>query len=99
MLSHPYIKYLSENAPELIVNLEENKHYFPTREELSVDAGLTLVFKELVDDSTNLYLTEWILDILQLIGKNGRDSEDAFFQESVFRMYKLMNRLHELIHS
>lgn len=99
MLSHPYIKYLSENAPELIVNLEENKHYFPTREELSVDAGLTLVFKELVDDSTNLYLTEWILEILQLIGKNGRDSEDAFFQESVFRMYTLMNRLHELIHS
>lgn len=45
-----------------------------------------------------LDLTGWLSEILKHIGQNTHDEEnDPFFQESLFRMYTIINRLHELI--
>ena len=97
VLRHPYAQYISENHQILLTHLETEKHYFPTRSELSMDDGLSLLFTDIDDDPTNCLLTKWILNILKRIGQQGRDNEDAFFQESVFRMYTLINRLSDLI--
>lgn len=96
-LRHPYAQYISENHQTLLTHLETEKHYFPTRSELSMDDGLSLLFTDIDDDPTNCLLTKWILNVLKRIGQQGRDNEDAFFQESVFRMYTLINRLSDLI--
>ena len=97
VLRHPYAQYISENHQALLTHLDTEKHYFPTRSELSVDDGLSLLFTDIDDDPTNCLLTKWILNVLKRIGQQGRDNEDAFFQESVFRMYTLINRLSDLI--
>lgn len=97
VLRHPYAQYISENHQTLLTHLETEKHYFPTRSELSMDDGLSLLFTDIDDDPTNCLLTKWILNVLKRIGKQGKDNEDAFFQESVFRMYTLINRLSDLI--
>ena len=97
VLRHPYAQYISENHQTLLTHLETEKHYFPTRSELSMDDGLSLLFTDIDDDPTNCLLTKWILNVLKRIGQQGRDNEDAFFQESVFRMYTLINRLSDLI--
>lgn len=97
VLRHPYAQYISENHQTLLTHLETEKHYFPTRSELSVDDGLSLLFTDIDDDPTNSLLTTWILNVLKRIGQQGKDNEDAFFQESVFRMYTLINRLSDLI--
>lgn len=96
-LRHPYAQYISENHQTLLTHLETEKHYFPTRSVLSMDEGLSLLFTDIDDDPTNSLLTKWILNVLKRIGQQGRDNEDAFFQESVFRMYTLINRLSDLI--
>lgn len=96
-LRHPYAQYISENHQTLLTHLETEKHYFPTRSELSMDDGLSLLFTDIDDDPTNSLLTKWILNVLKRIGKQGKNNEDAFFQESVFRMYTLINRLSDLI--
>lgn len=97
VLRHPYAQYISENHQTLLTHLDTEKHYFPTRNELSMDDGLSLLFTDIDDDPTNCLLTKWILNVLKRIGQQGRDNEDAFFQESVFRMYTLINRLSDLI--
>lgn len=97
VLRHPYAQYISENHQTLLTHLETEKHYFPTRSELSMDDGLSLLFTDIDEDPTNSLLTTWILNVLKQIGQQGRDNEDAFFQESVFRMYTLINRLSDLI--
>ena len=97
VLRHPYAQYISENHQTLLTHLETERRYFPTRSELSVDDGLSLLFTDIDDDPTNSLLTKWILNVLKRIGQQGRDNEDAFFQESVFRMYTLINRLSDLI--
>lgn len=97
VLRHPYAQYISENHQTLLTNLDTEKHYFPTRSELSMDDGLSLLFADIDDDPTNCLLTKWILNVLKRIGQQGKNNEDAFFQESVFRMYTLINRLSDLI--
>lgn len=97
VLRHPYARYISENHQTLLTHLDTEKHYFPTRNELSMDDGLSLLFTDIDDDPTNCLLTKWILNVLKRIGQQGKNNEDAFFQESVFRMYTLINRLSDLI--
>lgn len=59
-------------------------------------------------DCTNLALLQWLKELMQLIGRNARNELqeqqetdvkelDPLFQESVFRMFTLLNRLTTLI--
>ena len=99
ILTHPYIPYLSEKYADLLDDLERHKRFYPTRKQLAVDEGLGMLFADLEDGDTpfNLRLTQWMLDILKRIGAGGKDEEDPFFQESVFRTHTLVNRLATLI--
>lgn len=99
ILRHPYMMYVSSKVDKLMSSLKNNRQYFPTREMMSIDEGLTLVFKDVEGDTTNLHITQWLLSIIQRIGKSGSNSDDAFFHESVFRMYTLLNRVAGLIES
>lgn len=58
------------------------------------DQGLALLFKTI--NIGNVHLLHHVETIIKLIGVNAKDTEDAFLQESVFRMYTIINRLEQL---
>lgn len=106
VLHHPYIKYVSEKYEELINDLQNHKRFYPLREELALDEGLELLFKDLDESSDkstdntynrNLEIINWLILILKRIGVNSKNNtDDPLFQESLFRMYTLINRLRDL---
>lgn len=104
VLRHPYAKYISEKSQALYKELNEHKRYYPAQEDLSLDKGLSLLFGETRadhhDEDMSLRpekICRWILDILQCMAGNAKGEEDPFFQESMFRMFTLVNRLSGLI--
>lgn len=100
VLRHPYARHISPRYVELIKDLEEKKRFYPSRDLLGMegDEGLQLLFKDLeTSENYNLGLLGYLIDILKQIGKNTKDLEDPLFQESMFRTYTLLNRLHGLI--
>ena len=106
VLRHPYCAIISPKTAELIKSLtkEGEKVYFPSREQLTLDDGLELIFTDVVKQSattqkdTNLCLFTWLRDILKCIGTTS-PNEDALFTESVFRMYTIVNKLITLMES
>lgn len=100
VLRHPYARYISPKYAKVLSELNSHKRYYPNRSELAVDEGLSTLFEELESCSVseqNLRLSQWILNLLKRIGQNAKDEVDPLFQESLFRMYTLMNRLSDLI--
>ena len=99
LLRHPYAKYISPRIQEIIDDLNKHKQFYPSREYLSIDEGLSLLFKDIhvADESLPLSVAKWLLEVLKHIGVESRSEVDPFFQESLFRMYTLINRLHELM--
>ncbi|MDO4160216.1 MAG: PD-(D/E)XK nuclease family protein [Prevotellaceae bacterium] len=95
VLSHPYIHYISDKYSELANDLKEKRAYYPTSERLSVDDNLKTLFRA---SNGNSEIIQWILDVLRLIA-SGNKENDPLFQESIFRMYTLINRIGELIKS
>lgn len=102
VLRHPYAQYISPQYATVLKDLEDKKRFYPSRESLCMDQdeGLAMLFKDLESaESYNLALTEYLLDILKLMGSHAKEVEDQLFQESLFRTYTLINRLHGLIQS
>ena len=99
LLRHPYAKYISPRFQEIIDGLNEHKQFYPSREYLSIDEGMSLLFKDIhvADEPLPLSVAKWLLQVLKHIGVESRTVADPFFQESLFRMYTLINRLHELM--
>ena len=100
-LLHPYMRFLSDQCTDLVSRLQQHKCYYPTRRQLSADDGLALLFSDIEDrcEDYNLSTSQWILDLLKLIGHNALAEKDALRQESIFRMYMVINRLSSLIAS
>lgn len=97
VLRHPYAILVSEETQRLIGWLNDNKRYFPSRRELCVDEGTSLLFGDIGcydkdGEDFNISLFAWLQKILRLIGTNS-DNDDALFTESVFRMYTLVSRM------
>lgn len=101
ILRHPYISYITENYGNLLNNINNrSKVFFPTRQELSIDEGTTLLFNEIVGDNKFVgNMVKWILDVLRQIANNTPKSTDQLFAESLFRTYTLINRLADLTES
>lgn len=99
LLQHPYARYISGESATLLNELRTHHIYFPKRDQLMRDEGLSLLFKDIKTDEGKQqeHLTNWIIELLRLIGINATDSEDQIFHESLFRMSTLMNRLQKLI--
>ncbi len=107
VLRHPYVRYLTEEAPALLKMLTEQKQYYPSRQQLSVDEGTSLLF---TPQTGNENLLRWLCAIVEQTARKPTEEEellrsdfqakgDALFQESVFRVYTLLNRLRSLVES
>lgn len=105
LLRHPYAVHISDKCADLLNDLEENKRFYPKREDLILneDEGLAMLFKNIDEaenvDAYNLSLLDYVIDILKLIGLHAKNIENPLFQESLFRTYTLLNRLHALVAS
>lgn len=102
VLRHPYSLFLSDNCTEQLRALEEHHTYYPSRQEMAVDEGLTLIFANLEEGVADVQtyhakLVDWILSMLKTVGKNTQEADDHLMKEAIYRMYTLFNRLHELI--
>ena len=107
VLMHPYIKNLSEKADLLYTYLQKNHIYYPQFDQLKdeenkqelLDDNLKFIFRNILNttNNANLTLLEHIIEILKRVGKHTEIKKDPLSQESVFRMYTLLNRLKQLI--
>lgn len=102
VLRHPYSLFLSDNCTEQLRALEEHHTYYPSRQEMAVDEGLTLIFANLEEGVADVQtyhakLVDWILSMLKTVGKSTQEADDHLMKEAIYRMYTLFNRLHELI--
>lgn len=96
-MSHPYAQYISEKCSDLLNELKEKNIYYPTFQILDKDEFTKHLF-ELQNNNNDLM--QWLMDILKRVAINmGNTDKDPLFQESIFRMYTLCNRLNELVKS
>ena len=95
VLTHPYTRFISKRAKEIHQNLKVQHILYPKREMLTYndeDEGMVLLFPK-EKDETNEGILSQICAILKHIGINGRNEDNVLFQESVFNMYTIFNRL------
>ena len=104
VLRHPYSHYVSTACNSLYEELNTQKIYYPSAAILSKDEGLQLLFS--MDhghtDRFNSTLLLWLMSVIRLIAKNISTDEterSPLTQESLFRMYTLLNRLSDLVES
>ena len=94
LLRHPFVAFLSAQAEELRHQLNEQRVYYPSAQQLALDEGLELLFTPVAHE--NARFVGWLCSLLQTVASRA-DSNDPLFVESVFRMYTLLNRLLGLI--
>lgn len=101
ILCHPYSRFISSRCADLYSELQISKVYYPTRQQIALDEGLQLLFTDLDTSrmTINLSLSYWLIDILKHIGKKAHVDNDPLTQESIFRMYTIINRLCGLVSS
>ena len=106
LLRHPYTHYIAPEANRLYARLNvESKVYYPTPEALSADdPDLALLFTpverpEQETQTPPLWLTHWLMECLRRMASRLPAQGDPFLQETVFRTYTLINRLHGLMAS
>ncbi len=105
LLHHPYIKYISEKSQEIFDDLNSQKSFYLSKEQLGKDDNLKLLFSNAYsnDDSkltTNSKLLHWIIDVLRIVGTGiglTEESNDPLAEESIFRMYTLLNSMVALV--
>ena len=104
MLNHPYMHYISAQYGDLYQRLnKDGKVYYPGRKELCIDEGTELLFGGIDMNNEDVplsgRLTSWLIRLLRLVARNSVGVTAPLFQESLFRMYTLLNRLDGLITS
>lgn len=93
LLRHPYLTSASPQVSILLKKLIDEKIYFPTRPQLSVDNLTSALFQPFPQQHQNIELLAWLCDVVQQIAKSVNGNEDVLRQESMFRTYTLLNRL------
>ena len=99
LLRHPYMTSASPEVSTLLNKLTDEKIYFPTQQQLSIDNLTSLLFKPFAEQHQNTELLTWLCDVVQQIAKPGNGNDDVLRQESLFRTYTLLNRLLNLSQS
>ena len=102
VLRHPYAHYVSSECNNLHKELNTQKIYYPDAGQLSKDEGLQLLFsmEHGSVEQFNSTLLLWLMSIIRHIAKNISTEEaepSPLTQESLFRMYTLLNRLSDLV--
>ena len=91
VLNNPYVTYISDRAEELRDTLAKENNLYPKNEELQLDDNLRILFSNMND---NAEMLKWLLSILRIAATK---DESTLFQESVFNMYTVINRLATLV--
>lgn len=101
ILKHPYGRYISAGCLDLYKELQTCNRYYPTRSQLAIDQGLQLLFTDIdtLGDCHNQNIAQWLTAMLQYVGRHASKVNDPLTQESIFRMYTIINRLEGLIAS
>lgn len=101
ILKHPYGRYISDSCLDLYKDLQKFNRYYPTRSQLALDQGLQLLFTDIdtLGDCHNQNIAQWLTAMLQYVGRKASQVNDPLTQESIFRMYTIINRLEGLIAS
>lgn len=101
ILKHPYGQYISDSCLDLYKELQTCNRYYPTRSQLAIDQGLQLLFTDIdtLGDCHNQNIAQWLTAMLQYVGRKASQVNDPLTQESIFRMYTIINRLEGLIAS
>lgn len=101
VLRHPYAKFVSPLATDLLARLISAKRFYISRGDLSEDEGLHLIFRELpngpLGEVDALQLTEWLAEVTRSVAMGGPNGKAPLFQESVFRMFTTLQQLAKLI--
>lgn len=99
LLRHPYAYFFTDKAQELLDRIEEEKIFFPTPAQLCLDDTLAILFTPIEGDEFDKVraIIGRLAGLLQAVGIKSRDVEDAFIQESIFRMFTICNRLKALV--
>lgn len=93
VLRHPYAKLLHPQATQIRTELNKNHSFFPKASEVPF-----LILPE--GDSYLEQLSQWLTSSVEAVGKSSAvHAHNPLFEESVFRMYTLLTRLHDLIRS
>lgn len=108
VLRHPYTIYVSQKSQTLLSLLKEKHIYYPTRQQLAMDDDLRLLFADLQTFATdsdqkldekirsNVQVIRWLTRVMQVIGVHASGSTEVLLQESVFKIFTMLNRLEEL---
>ena len=104
VLRHPYAHYISTVCRSLFEELNTQKIYYPDAALLSKDEGLQLLFSMAHDSAEhfNSILLRWLMSVIRQIAKAISKDETVLSpltQESLFKMYTLLNRLSDLVES
>ena len=100
ILRHPYASLIYKDSAQLVKALNANKQFYVTTTMIPDDDYLRMLFSPVESsDNANADLLSWLLRIVKTIAVNGSEQSDPFFQESLFRMYTLLNRLYELVNN
>jgi len=100
VLNHPFTKFLSQEVSTLYDSINLRKLYYPSVNELAIDEGMQLLFAH---PDNHVTMLQWICDILHRIAIQAENdiheehTNDPLSQESLFRMYTLLNRLKGLV--
>lgn len=106
VLRHPYVKYLSSDATDLYTKLNTNKVFYVSDDELALNDAMAALFtRDGLTVDTNIRpdgydlggILLWMSNIVKQIAINFDDSKDPLTEESLFRMYKLLNNLHNVL--
>jgi hypothetical protein len=96
VLRHPYTAFLFPEAGDIEKELIKNNIFFPSPEQLKNK----LLFTYAPD---TVSLAQYLLEIIQKVGQSCEDKTfnpgayTGLYQESVFRAYQVVNRLHGLL--
>lgn len=108
VLRHPLAKYVSKQSQDLFAELNTEKRFYVTTDELAKDDGLAELFRRdgiAVDTAVRAdgydlaMMLQWLMSVVKRVAVSGNDSASPLFQESVFRMYKLLNNFATLINA
>ena len=93
LLTHPYIIYISDQAMKLRSKLLDERKYFPTCKELTIDEGTGLLFRQPAVPGDTAETITWMAEVMEYIGQHSGSNDDPFFQETIFRSFTLINRI------
>lgn len=96
---HPMSKYVSDEFEVVRTYIEEHFYPFIQMEQATTDETILSIFSPFSGEQSKAkQFADWIMHILESIGRNTAESDDVLLKESVFKCFTVFQRLSTLIH-